>query len=355
LCGIEHGGSGIAAVKFLVTGATGLVGSHTARALLEGGHAVRFYVRDPLALRRHFAALGHAVDDIVTGDIRDRERVGAALVGCDGVAHAAALVSLNPNDTRAMEEINDGGTRIVLGAACAAGLSKILYVSSLSVFFRPGAHMIDESTVLATPREAYARTKRAAEDFARGLQEAGAPVTITYPAAVFGPDDPKLSESNHALMNFVAQMLPKTSSGMQGVDARDVALAHQHLLEREAGPAPQEARYILGGYYYPWAELGAILEAVLQRRLKSLAIPGGLLRGVGTLADWVRPVIGGSGQISADAMAIATRWTPADSTRFLTSTGLRFRPGAETFADTIGWLARAGHLTRAQAGALAPP
>jgi nucleoside-diphosphate-sugar epimerase len=342
-------------MKFLVTGATGLIGSHTARALLEGGHAVRFYVRDPMALRRHFAALGHAVDDVVGGDIRDRENLGAALGGCDGVVHAAALVSLNPNDTRAMEDINDGGTRIVLSAACAAGMARILYVSSLSVFFRPGAGMIDESSPLATPREAYARTKRAAEDFARGLQESGAPVTIIYPAAVFGPDDPKLSESNHALMNFVAQVLPKTSSGMQGVDARDVALAHRHLLERGSGPHAREARYILGGYYYPWVELCGMLESVLQRRLKSVAIPGALLRGVGRVADWLRPVIGGSGQISADAMAIATRWTPADSTRFLTSTGLRFRPGAETFADTISWLARAGHLTKAQAGALAPP
>jgi len=342
-------------MKFLVTGATGLVGSHTARALLEGGHAVRFYVRDPASLRRHFTALGHTVDDVVAGDIRDRDEFAAALGGCDGVVHAAALVSLNPNDTRAMEQINDVGTRIVLGAACTAGLAKILYVSSLSVFFRPGADMINESSPLATPREAYARTKRAAEDFARGLQESGAPVTITYPAAVFGPDDPKLSESNRALMNFLTQMLPKTSSGMQGVDARDVALAHRHLLEREIVPDPRETRYILGGYYYPWTELGTVLEAVLRRRLKSLVIPGAFLRGVGQVADWLRPVIGGSGQISVDAMAIATRWTPADSTRFLTSTGLRFRQGAETFADTIRWLARAGHLTKEQAGALAPP
>jgi hypothetical protein len=54
-------------------------------------------------------------------------------------------------------------------------------------------------------------------------------------------------------------------------------------------------------------------------------------------------------------MSINTQWPPADSSRFITRSGLSFRSGEETFADTIRWLVDAGHIPRKKAGHLAVP
>ncbi|MGH3557986.1 MAG: NAD-dependent epimerase/dehydratase family protein, partial [Mycobacterium sp.] len=58
-------------------------------------------------------------------------------------------------------------------------------------------------------------------------------------------------------------------------------------------------------------------------------------------------------QISTEAMAITTQWSPASSSRFLEESGLRFRPGEETFGDTIRWMVAAGHIPVNKAGRLA--
>ncbi|MGH3525400.1 MAG: hypothetical protein ACRDU4_21875, partial [Mycobacterium sp.] len=58
-------------------------------------------------------------------------------------------------------------------------------------------------------------------------------------------------------------------------------------------------------------------------------------------------------QTSAESMAITTQWSPATSGRFLEKSGLRFRPGEETFGDTIRWMVAAGHIPLNKAGRLA--
>lgn len=342
-------------MKVFVTGATGLVGAHSARALLDAGHQVRLLVRDEGAARRYFEAHGHALDDVVVADLRESERVSAAMAGCDAVLHAAAVVSLDPRRARDIYTNNMDATRAVVGRACELGIGNIVYVSSLAAFFRPGATAIDEDSPLGEPKEAYARSKRDCDAYVRGLQQDGAPVQITYPAAVFGPDDPKLSESNHALLSFLTAMLPRTSSGMQCVDVRDIAQAHLHLLEHPRGDAPTAARYILGGHYYPWAELHRMLETITATRVFAPRLPGAMLRFMGAATDVLKAIVPFDTQVSLDAMSIATQWVPARSDRFIRHSGLAFRPGQQTFADTVRWLSLAGHLDHRRAGRLADP
>ena len=337
-------------MKVLVTGATGLVGAHGARALLEAGHDVRLYVRNAEAARQYFACRGRAVTDIVTGDVRDMPRVRAALEGCEGVLHAAALVSLDPRRAQEVIDNNLAGVRAVVGGAAEADIARIAYVSSLEVFDLAGHGAIDEDSPLTRSRLAYSRSKRECEEYVRGLQAQGAPIAITYPAGVLGPDDPKLSEANRGLATLLSTV-PITSTGMQTVDARDLALAHRWLLENPPGPGG--VRYIVGGRYLPWAELHAALSRVTGRRIPAPRVPGALLRAIGHAIDAVKAIVPLDTQLSSDAMAIATQWSPADSSRYLAASGRPFRPSEETFAATIRWLAQAGHVPARLAGALA--
>lgn len=337
-------------MKIFLTGATGFVGAHTARELLAAGHELRLLARNPDAARAYFARHDAPVSDWVVADMRDADAVRDAMQGCDGVLHAAAAVSLDPRKAQQTYDNNVGGMEAVVGAACALGIRRIVYVSSLSVLFSPGLAAIDEDTPLGTPHDAYARSKRDADVRVRALQAQGHPISITYPSAIIGPDDPRLSEANFAITAFLTQMLPRTSTGIQFVDVRDVARAHRVLLEREPVADPATARYILSGRYHRWAELRDVLERVTGRRLFAPRVPGALLRVFGAGADLARRAVPFGGSMNTESMNIVTRWPDASANRARSDLGIAFRPGEVTFHDTIRWLAEAGHLSAAKAG-----
>ncbi|PWR22204.1 NAD-dependent epimerase/dehydratase family protein [Zavarzinia compransoris] len=339
-------------MKIFVTGATGFVGAHTARALLEAGHDLRLLARDPAALRRYFARFGQRVDDIVEGDMRDAPLVGKAMAGCDAVFHAAALVSVDPKRADEIYRNNIAGIDAVLGTACRLGIGRIVYVSSLSVLFQKGVTRIDEATPLGTPANAYARSKRDCDAHVRRLQAAGRPIQMTYPAGIFGPDDPKLSEANHGVTAFV-KVVPRTSTGLQAIDVRDLAAVHRHLLEHPAEGDYTAARFIVGGRYYPWAAFRRLLQGLTGRRIPAPPLPGALMRAMGGTVDLIRRIVPFETQVSGEAMTYVTRWAEASSARILARTGMAFRTGEETFGDTIRWLVAAGHLDARHAGRLA--
>ncbi len=341
-------------MKVFVTGATGLVGAHTALALLQGGHKLRLLVRDAELARRYFDDHGHRVDDIVVVSLRDQDAVKQAMRGCDAVFHAAAAVSLDPNKAQETYDNNVGCTKAVMSAACELDIRHIVYVSSLSVLFHPGLAGITEATPLADCKDAYSRSKRDSDEYVRAMQQGGVPVQVTYPSAVVGPDDPRLSESNRALMKFVSQFLPLTTSGFQCVDVRDLGLAHRYLLEHPPACEFSQARYILGGHYYPWEQFRQRLEQLMGRRIFNLRLPPRPMRATGASVDFIKRLVPFQTRVSAEAMAFVTQWPPADSSRFIARSGLRFRPGEETFGDAIRWMVQAGHLQRKRAGRLAP-
>jgi len=338
-------------MKVFVTGATGFVGAHSARELLDAGHEVRLLVRSERGVREYFARYGHAVDDLVIGDMRDAARVEASMRGCNAVLHAAALVSVDPRRGDEIYRNNVAGIDAVIGTACRLGIGRIVYVSSLSVLFQKDVSAITEAVPLGNPTEAYARSKRDCDVHVRTMQARGMPIRITYPAGIIGPDDPRLSEANHGFTAFV-KFVPQTSSGVQFIDVRDLAVAHRHLLERGAGGDPESWRYIVAGRYHPWAEFRRVLEGLTGRSIAGPRLPAPLMRGLGSATDAVRKLIPFATQVSREAMGYVTEWVPADSSRLLAATGMRFRPPEETYADAIRWLVKAGHLDRKYAGAV---
>jgi dihydroflavonol-4-reductase len=213
-------------MKVFCTGATGFVGAHTALALLAVGHEPQLLVRDQEAARDWFEARGRRIGRFVNVDIRDQTALQYAMAGCDAVFHAAASVSLDPNKARETYDTNVGATKAVLGAAHAVGIGNLLYVSSVAPLFHPGGPRVDESTPLTELSEPYSRSKRDSEAYVRELQQKGVPVQISYPVAVVGPDDPKLSAANRGLATFVGQMLPRSTTGLQCIDVRDLAASH---------------------------------------------------------------------------------------------------------------------------------
>lgn len=331
-------------MKIFLTGATGLLGSHCAHALLQAGYELRLLARQPAVLRQHFARLGWSDLDVVAGDMQDAAAMHAALQGCDAVVHAAAAVNLDPRQATQTLNNNVQGVQHVLGAACEMGMMRMVYASSLSVLFHPDLPKLDENTPLVNSRNPYSQSKIMADQLVRSWQQQGAPVQSLYPSVILAPDDPKLSQSNQSLQIFVSRALPITRSGFQFVDARDVAAMLVQLLAQPAPAVAEDGRYMVAGHYLSWPDLRRSLETVLGKKVPARPLPAGLLRLLGWGADALQQLRPFETALSAESVEFMTRWSPADSSRICAATGLHFRPVAETFADTLAWMQAAGHL-----------
>ncbi len=336
-------------MRVMVTGGTGFTGSHSVRALQEAGHDICLLVRDPDKVKRVYEPLGVSIDDIVVGDMEDPGPVGEALSGCDAVLHAAAMVDLKASQARAVIETNRAGVENVVGQAAERGLERIVYVSSLSIFFHPGCPPLHPDLPIPPASTAYGESKAAAEVYVRSLQERGAPIHVTYPVGIIGPDDPGMSDANHAVYSWFRDLTLRTSSGFQIVDVRDVAELHRLLIEHRGRPG----RFAAAGEMLAWNDIPEFISSLTGTRIRALTIPGPMLRVLGRIGDRVKGVVDFNFPLTRDSMCFATQWPGTEDPTASRSLGLRFRPVRETYVDTLRWMQRAGHLSAEQIGRLA--
>ena len=340
-------------MRILITGGTGMVGSHAAAALQRDGHELRFLARAPARVTAVTSALGVREPQIVPGDVTDEAAVARALDGCDAVLHSAALLTFDRARTPEMERTNVDGTRIVLDAANARQLDPIMIVSSVQALWRPGAGALTPQDPVAEPRDPYSRTKAAAETLARSAQERGAPVTLLYPGAVWGPDNPTLGDQITTIFAMVRWgYFVSVTGGIPIIDTRDLAQAVARAMTPGRGPK----RYMLAGRYCSHDELREIISRLRGRQLARLPVPVSVLRAAGSVCDVLRNRLGiDTGAVSAEAMCIATFALRGDSEKSMAELGLEFRPIEETIAAQMRWMVDAGHLSARAAGALADP
>jgi nucleoside-diphosphate-sugar epimerase len=336
-----------------VTGGTGYVGSHSVRALLRRGHRVRLLVRNQANVERALRPLGvdPAGVDVTVGDVTDEASVRDAVRGADGVLHAASVFSFDSRDHRRMREVNEQGTGVVLDAAVAAGVKRVVYVSSV-VALMPSRHRpLSADSPVGRSRETYFASKAAAEVVARRHQDKGAPVAISYPPAMLGPHDPHQGDQITRVRNVLRGLMPMWPLGGFPVgDVRDTAELHAAMLG-----SPQAAlrgRYFGPSRYLSTRELVGVLREVTGRALPTVYLPARAVLPLGLVSGLVQRVW--PFHIPAEYGAVyichcATRVEPAACTPL----GIRPRPVAETVADTVRWLHRQGLLSDRQAGLLA--
>ncbi|MDO8147536.1 NAD-dependent epimerase/dehydratase family protein [Isoptericola sp. b515] len=204
----------------LVTGASGLLGSAVARALVARGVTVR-------TLQRRPSGVPGAED--VAGSVTDRAAVAAAVDGVDAVVHLAAKVSL-AGDPAEFTAVNVEGTRTLLDAAERAGVQRFVQVSSPSVA-HTGTSLVGVGAGPADPDRArgeYARTKAASELLALGRDRAGAGrglrVVAVRPHIVWGPGDTQLVE----------RVIDRASSGRLPLLGHGAALIDTTYLDNAA-------------------------------------------------------------------------------------------------------------------------
>lgn len=230
-------------MRIFVTGATGFVGHHVARALADGGADLRMLVRKSSNL----ANLEGIKGDTRTGDLADPESIRTALAGCDALVHVAADYRLWIPDPAAMYRANVDGTRELLRMAREAGVRRVVYTSSVATMgFRTDGIVINEDSPVSLEDMVghYKRSKFMAEQEAIKAAEAGQQVMILNPTTPIGPNDAKPTPTGRIFVDFLNRKFPAyVDTGLNLVDVSEVARAHVLALTK----GTPGRRYILGG------------------------------------------------------------------------------------------------------------
>ncbi|MBX6389954.1 MAG: NAD-dependent epimerase/dehydratase family protein [Frankia sp.] len=336
-------------MKVLVTGGTGYVGSHTVAALVAAGHAPRLLARDPARVEPALAPLGvdRSAVEVVPGDATDPDGLGEALTGCDAVIHAAAVYSLDSRDVGRIAAVNVRAADIVLNAAVAAGADPVVHVSSTAALLPCADEVMSERSAVGTSPTPYMRSKAEAERIARGLQEKGAPVVITYPAAVWGPHDPHLGDQLARLRRILRGQMPVMPAGGFVIsDVRDVAQLHARVLGKGRGPRC----YVAPAASTTTRELIGVIRQVTGRRLPTVFPPVAVVRPLTRPVDAVQRVCPWRLPVEYEGVCFLAWHPPVDDRLARTELGLAGRSLTETVRDSIGWLYANGFITARQAG-----
>ena len=317
----------------LITGGTGFVGGWSAKVIADAGHSIRFLVRNPDRLQTSVAKLGVDVSDFAVGDITDRVSVRDALHGCDAVVHSAALVATDPRQTNEMLTTNMQGAQNVLGQSVELGLDPIIHVSSFTALFHPGLEMLTADLPVVGGADGYGTSKAQVEIYARGLQDAGAPVNITYPGMVLGPPvGDQFGEAGEGV-KAALQMhaIPGRSAAWLVVDVRDLAALHAALLEPGRGPR----RYTAGGHRVPASELANMLGQIAGTPMVAVPIPDTALRVAGAVLDRAGRFLPFDTPFTSAGMQYYTQMPASDDSPSERELDITYRDPAETVADTF--------------------
>jgi len=174
----------------LITGATGLLGSHIVETLRAAGEPVRALVRPT----SDTSLLEQQGVEMVTGDVTEPASLPAALRDVKTVYHAAAKVG-DWGPWRQFQAISIDGTRNMLDAARDAGVGRFLHVSSISAYGHPNGKglVLDETAPLGVNLHRwsyYSRAKAEAERIAWEYHARGdVPLTVVKPSWLYGPRD----------------------------------------------------------------------------------------------------------------------------------------------------------------------
>ena len=307
-------------MKFaLVTGASGFLGWHVARTLLDKGLKVRALARPSSQLTDLEGV------ERVTGDLRDPESLSKAVAGCELVFHVAADYRLWAKDENEMYRSNVDGTRNLLTAARAAGVDRIVYTSTVGCIGMREGNLGDETAPVTIDdmKGAYKRSKFLAEEVALDEARRGLPVVIVNPTAPVGDHDVKPTPTGKMVVDFLSKKMPAfIDTGLNIADAADVAEGQWLACERGK---PGE-RYILGSENLTLEQIFGKLSALSGVPAPATRIPYALAYAAGVVSTAWASVTGVEPRAPLNAVRMSRHkmWVTTEKA----ARELGFRPSA---------------------------
>ncbi len=329
--------------RYLVTGATGFLGAHLVRVLVEAGHEVVAFARKSPAdgvLASNGVAFRSA-PSLVTfrkGDILDAASVKDAAAGCDGVFHCAGKVSRDPADAELLQKVHVQGTKTVLSACKEAGVKRAVVASTsgtVAIGDDPDhiASESDETPIGIINHFPYYRSKLFAERAALEMNSADFEVISVNPTILLGPGD-RDGSSTGDVRQFLEKKIPAIpGGGLSYVDVRDAAEAM--WLAMQKGVAGE--RYLVGACNVTMAEFFARLERVSGVRGPVFPMPRmpNVARAGATILERAMGKIGLQLPVDPVSLEMSQYFWYLDANKAETLLGWSSRDPMTTLQDTV--------------------
>lgn len=317
----------------LVTGATGFLGEHLCRTLVERGFRVRGLARSRSGM------LSDVGVEILRGDVLAGPELPKALSGVDAVFHLAGAVSRDPEDTQRLMRLHVDGTRRVLLEMQRANVSKMILAStSGTIGVSKHEIVIDESAPYAESIVAgwpYYASKIYQERLAFDLGGTlGIHVTAVNPSLLLGAGDRRLSSTGDVRKFLKGQMPLVPDGGINFVDARDVAEATANALQR----GRDGQRYLMGGPNWTMKEFFARLGRVAGVSPPRLRLPNKLVRWGATMVEEMYRHRGKTPPVERISVEMSEHYWWIDSSKAAHELGFAPRDPTLTLHDTVEYL-----------------
>ena len=304
--------------RVLVTGATGLVGSHIVERLGMSGWSVRALVRDTRAAS-WVGGLG--ASELRRGDVLDEASFTAAAMGCEIIFHTAAAITPERGDWESYRVTNVEGTRMAIDAARTSG-ARLMHVSSVAVYgpkgrFRPEGPTVESIPLEPLPERAYyARSKRESEHLVMGAHGRGEIwATAVRPDVIYGRRDRQFVPRFAKIFSTLHAMpLPggghNTLAIIHAANVADCAIraATSDVAGGKAYNVTNEGDVTLGQFV-------RLAAAGLGTRVVGLPVPLGVVKGglqaIKRIARWLH--LPGAGVLQHASLGFIARDNPFSS------------------------------------------
>ncbi len=324
----------------LVTGGTGFVGAHVARALLEDGRRVRCLVRAG-SDRGNLEGLDV---ELVEGDLLEPPSLRPALDGIDRLFHVAADYRLFVREPASIYRANVDGTRALYEAAQAAGVERVVHTSSVGALgLREEGPPADEDTPVVFEKVVghYKRSKVLAEREAEAFAARGLDLVIVNPSTPVGEADVKPTPTGKIIVDFLNRKIPAyVDTGLNLVDVRDVAAGH--LLAATKGERGR--KYILGNQNLTLKALLDLLADITGLSAPSRRLPHWIPLVVGAVDTAGARVFGYEPRVALEAVRMSRHRMFFSAERAVRELGLPQSPVRGALERAVAWFREHGYV-----------
>jgi dihydroflavonol-4-reductase len=326
----------------LVTGGSGLLGSHFLYELTKEGKRVKALRRkgsDISRVRNIFSYYTNDPDQLlsriewVEGDLLDFASIEEALEGVTEVYHAGAVVSFYPKDHKTMLNVNINGTANLVNLALEKKIAKFCYVSSVATLGRAeNKGLSNEETYWqqGSRNSVYSISKYGAErEVWRGMEE-GLNAVIVNPSVILGPG---YWDDNSGLFTLVYKGLKYYTRGINGfVDVRDVAMTMKKVMEQNLF----NQRFVVSAENRSYQEIFTLMAKYLGKPAPTVHVPP-VMSSIAWRIESARSFLTGSKpEVTREMANTTTQQFFFSSEKIKKALGFTFKPIDESVKEVSG-------------------
>jgi dihydroflavonol-4-reductase len=283
--------------------------------------------------------------EVAQGDLRNPDSLNRALTGCTRLFHVAADYRLWVPDPATMYAINVEGTRQLLGAAGAQGLSRVVYTSTVGTLGNPGDGTPGTEDTPVSLEEMvghYKRSKFLAEAVALDYARQGLPLVVVNPSTPVGPWDFRPTPTGQMILDFLKRRMPAyLETGLNLIHVRDVARGH--LLAEAKGEVGE--KYILGHDNLSLSQIFRMLADLTGLPAPKVKLPYGPVLGLAYVDEfWATYIRRRPPRMPVAAIRMAKKYMYFDNRKAIKYLGITLTPVRQALADAVAWFRERGYV-----------